>query len=98
HGDSPRNMSSDTLLRNRISPIQMNRGSEVSAQLLEALQRVVPSSGPVGELVNAIIPIPPTIMSTPAIHTPLARNAISTSSRKSEAPISVIVRPRQGTA
>lgn len=32
HGDRPRNMSDDRFERNRISPIQINNGKEVSAQ------------------------------------------------------------------
>ena len=80
HGASPRNMSSEIRLRNRISPIQMNSGSAVSAQLLLALQTVVASSGPVGACVNIVMPTNPVISNTGAIHTPAASRISSTTS------------------
>ena len=49
HGARPRNMSSEMRVRNRISPIQMNSGSAVSAQLVLAPHTVVAIRPPAGE-------------------------------------------------
>ncbi|KAJ0337124.1 hypothetical protein COL154_014321, partial [Colletotrichum chrysophilum] len=48
HGARPLNMSSDNRVRKRISPIQMNIGSAVSAQELLEPHSVVPNSRPGG--------------------------------------------------
>ena len=63
HGARPLNMSSDSRVRNRISPIQMNSGSEVSAQLLLELNTVVAITLPIGAEENSIMPTAPTPMS-----------------------------------
>src|SRR5438552_3306173 len=60
HGARPRNMSSEILVRNRISPIQMKSGSAVSAQLVLAPQIVVAIRLPAGESVKRVIAIQPT--------------------------------------
>ena len=49
HGARPRNMSSEMRVRNRISPIQMNSGSAVSAQLVLEPHTVVAIRPPAGE-------------------------------------------------
>ncbi len=54
-GARPRNMSSDNFERNRISPIQMNIGSAVSAQEVLALHTVVPKLSPIGRLESSVI-------------------------------------------
>src|SRR5438067_13885219 len=59
-GASPWNMSSEMRVRKRISPIQMNSGSAVSAQLVLEPQLVVAISGPAGELVKTSMAIQPT--------------------------------------
>src|SRR5512147_6928 len=69
-GARPRNMSSETRVRNRISPIQMNSGSAVSAQLALEPQTVVAMSGPAVELVNANMATKPTHSRVAAIQTP----------------------------
>src|SRR4051795_13019206 len=71
-GDRPRNISSDSLVRNRISPIQMNNGSAASVQDALALQVVVASTLPSGRLVVIAIATKPTSPSATAIQTPLA--------------------------
>src|SRR4029079_15687242 len=48
HGDSPRNISSDSLVRNRISPIQMNSGNAASVHDALLPQTVVASTAPGG--------------------------------------------------
>src|SRR3954465_13130690 len=48
HGARPRNTSSDSLVRNRISPIQMNSGNAASVHELLLPQMVVASTGPDG--------------------------------------------------
>src|SRR4249919_619134 len=48
HGASPRNISSDSLVRNRISPIHMNRGNAARVHELLLPQMVVASTGPEG--------------------------------------------------
>src|SRR3546814_8163609 len=52
HGDRPRNRSWLRRVRNRISPIQMNRGSAVSVQVELAVQIVVTMAGPAGREVK----------------------------------------------
>src|SRR5438067_13814250 len=59
-GASPRNMSSAMRLRNRISPIQMNIGSAVRAQLADDPHTVVAISLPAGEEVKNTIATQPT--------------------------------------
>src|SRR6185503_6433183 len=48
HGDRPRNISSDSRVRNRISPIQMNSGRAASVQDELELHTVVASTEPIG--------------------------------------------------
>ena len=47
-GASPRNISSDSLVRNRISPIQMNSGSAASSHEALLPQILVASTEPAG--------------------------------------------------
>ena len=54
-GAMPRNMSSDSRVRNRISPIQTNSGSAISENGVVEPQVVVASTEPAGAVVNAII-------------------------------------------
>src|SRR5437879_8451174 len=70
HGARPRNMSSEILVRNRISPIQMKSGSAVSAQLVLAPQIVVAIRLPAGESVKRVIAIQPTPSKVSAIQRP----------------------------
>src|SRR5436309_6577477 len=69
-GDRPRNISSDSFVRNRISPIQMNSGSAASVHDALALHVVVASTVPSGTLVVSAIATNPTSPSETAIHTP----------------------------
>src|SRR6476646_6666794 len=75
-GERPRNISSDNLVRNRISPIQPNSGRAASVHEALALQVVVASTVPSGTLVVSAIATNPTSPSATAIHTPLASTTI----------------------
>src|SRR5690606_21878835 len=73
-GASPLNRSCDRRDRNRISPIQRNKGSAVSVQLDEAPQMVMAMASPAGRLENSSMPsqaVPARVRPT---HTPQARN------------------------
>ena len=50
HGASPRNISSDNFVRNRISPIQMNSGNAASDHDALLPHTVVASTAPGGTL------------------------------------------------
>jgi hypothetical protein len=71
-GASPWNMSADNFERNRISPIQMKSGSEVSAQPQLESQSVEAISDPIGAVVKSPIITMPTVRSESATQTPLA--------------------------
>src|SRR5512141_3238016 len=85
-GASPRNMSSEMRLRNRISPIQMNRGSAVRDQLALEPHTVVAMSLPTGVDVNNSIAAKPIASRTSAIQTPPASSTASRASRNSVMP------------
>jgi hypothetical protein len=70
-GARPRNMLSDSLVRNRISPIQMNSGRAVSVQLEDEPQMVTAMASPAGRAENSCMPIQATPVSVRPIHTPL---------------------------
>ena len=70
-GLRPRNMSSDSRVRNRISPIQMNRGKAVSAHDDDAVQIVVIMASPAGRLVKRVMPTHATPISASPIQTPV---------------------------
>src|SRR5687768_6881864 len=74
-GARPRNMLSLSLVRNRISPIQMKRGRAVSVQLEDEPQTVTAIASPAGREENSCIPIQATPASVRPIHTPLASSA-----------------------
>ena len=80
HGARPSNISSDSLVRNRISPIQMNIGSAASVHEAFEPQKAVNRFLPGGVPVRRAMPIQPTMARVIAIQTPLARNSIITSS------------------
>src|SRR5512141_1767498 len=80
-GARPRNMSSEMRLRNRISPIQMNKGSAVSDQLALDPHTVVAMSLPTGVEVNNSIAAQPIASNTTAIQTPPASSTPSSASR-----------------
>src|SRR5437868_1271904 len=56
-GASPLNMSCDSLVRNRISPIQRNSGSAVSVQPEAEPQIVTAIASPAGRAENSCMPI-----------------------------------------
>src|SRR3546814_13921683 len=66
HGESPLNMSSARRVRNRISPIQMNRGSAVSDHDQDCPQLVVAMIQPARAERNAAVPLDPTATSDTA--------------------------------
>ena len=75
HGANPLNMSADSRVRNRISPIQMNSGRAVSAQFQLASHTVVASSEPAGAGENTSRARKPTASSDIATQIPEASNA-----------------------
>src|SRR3712207_2604698 len=54
-GAKPSNMSSESRVRNRISPLQMKSGRAVSVQLEDEVQIVVIMASPAGRLVKSSI-------------------------------------------
>ena len=72
-GVRPRNRFSESLVRNRISPIQMNSGRAVSDQDEEAPQIVVAMASPTGRLVKSAMPIAETAVRLSATQTPEPR-------------------------
>jgi hypothetical protein len=75
HGARPSNISRESLVRKRISPIQMNIGSAASVHELEELQNAVKRFFPGGVPVKKAKQTHPTIASVRAIHTPPASSA-----------------------
>src|SRR3954464_4025779 len=73
-GARPRNMLSLSLVRNRISPIQMNSGRAVKVQLEAEPQTVTAIASPAGREENSCMPIQATPASVRPIQTPLPRN------------------------
>src|SRR4029434_5304585 len=74
HGESPVNICSESLVRNRISPIQMNNGSAASSHDAFASQNAVKrffDVMAVDSVVNQIMPTAPTMASVMPIHTPI---------------------------
>ena len=91
HGASPRNISSDSLVRNRISPIQMNSGSAASVHDALLPQIVVASTAPAGMLPPTnCMPSQPQAISAMAIHTPPASSTTSSTETGCEMSISSI--------
>ena len=89
-GDRPRNMSSDSLVRYRISPIQINRGSAVSVQLDAPVQIVVIMASPGGREVKSVMPTQATPTSARPTHTELPNSANNTNRKMIVAYSSVI--------
>src|SRR5215475_14233580 len=71
HGASPLNMSSESRVRNRISPIQTKSGSAVSVHDEAVPQTVTAMASPAGRDENSCMPIHATPVSDRPIHTPL---------------------------
>src|SRR4030081_1762226 len=71
-GERPSNISSDSLVRNRISPIQMNIGRAARGQEGVGAQKTVERVFAGGVAVKKAMPIQPTIASVMAIQTPPA--------------------------
>ena len=74
-GAKPLNISSDNLVRKRISPIQMNSGKAVSVHEEAEPQMVMTMASPTGRVVNNCMPIQATPANDKPIHTPLPRMA-----------------------
>ncbi|MDT4831859.1 hypothetical protein FQZ97_653840 [compost metagenome] len=72
HGRRPSNISSLSLVRNRISPIQMNSGSAASSQLALLSQKAENRFLPGRVLVKKAWPTQPTMARVMAIQTPPA--------------------------
>src|ERR1041385_4066908 len=75
-GDRPRNISSDSRVRNRISPIQMNSGNAASVQDDLDLHTVVASTEPIGTDVVSAMAMKPSSPSETAIQMPLPSSRI----------------------
>src|SRR6266850_708902 len=88
-GERPSNISSDSLVRNRISPIHMNIGRAASVQDALEPQKAVNRFLPGGVPVKKAIPIQPTMASVIAIHTPPASSSSMTNN--SSAPTTKLV-------
>ena len=82
HGLNPSNISSLSLLRNRISPIQMNSGRAASSQEAFDSQNEENRLLPVAVVVKKAWPTQPQIASVMAIQTPPASSTIMISSSK----------------
>ena len=74
HGAKPRNMYSEIRDRNRISPIQMNSGSEVSVQLVSDPKIVVAIASPGMRVEYIKVATRPTPSSASPIQTPMPSN------------------------
>src|SRR5664279_3776851 len=79
HGAKPSNMSSDNLVRYRISPIQMNIGSALRSHEFDAVHIDVASTCPAGVASFVMTAAKPQTASAMAIHTPEPRMANSSS-------------------
>src|SRR3954468_19630632 len=90
-GASPRNMLSLSLVRNRISPIQMNRGRAVSVQLEAEPHTVTAMASPAGREENSCMPIQATPASVRPIQTLLPRSMKSARISRAVMPKSLIV-------
>src|SRR5262245_18662262 len=87
HGARPRNISSDSLVRNRISPIQMKSGRAASSHDAALPQILVASTAPAGILPAAnCMPIQPQASRLMAIHTPDPSSTTSTTEIRIEMP------------
>ena len=81
-GRSPSNISSLNRVLNRISPIQMNKGSAANSQLALLSQNAENKFLPGCVLVKNACPTQPQMARVMAIHTPPESNTIITSSSK----------------
>ena len=90
-GEKPRNISSESRVRNRISPIQMNSGSAASDHEALLPHTTVASTLPAGMLPPAnCIPTKPVASSASAIHSPPASSTARNANRSSAVSISVM--------
>src|SRR5258708_29453293 len=89
-GERPSNISSESLVRKRISPIQMNIGSAASVQEALEPQNAVKRFFPGGVPVKKAMPIQPTMASVMAIQTPPASSSTIPTTTKPAISISAI--------
>ena len=75
-------MSSESRVRKRISPIQINSGKAVSVHDEEDPQMVITMLSPTGRSVNSAMPIQATPISVSPIQTPHPRRANRARMRK----------------
>src|SRR2546429_7399928 len=95
-GERPSNISSDSLVRKRISPIQINMGRAASVQEAVEPQNAVKRFLPGGVPVKKAMPIQPTIASVMAIHTPPASSSSMMNSSSAAISISSILDDEKG--
>src|SRR3954467_4596300 len=81
HGARPLNMSSESRVRNRISPIQTKSGSAVSVHEDSDPQTVTAIASPTGRLVKSSMPSHATPRSESPIHRPLPSSMNSSTIR-----------------
>ena len=93
-GDNPLNMSSDSLDRSKISPININIGSAASAHEWLCPQIVVARIGPIGAFESNAMPATPVIINANATQTPADNIAISMASSSAVIVISLMLRFR----
>ena len=90
-GEKPRNISSESRVRNRISPIQMNSGSAASDHEALLLHTMVASTLPAGRLPAAnCMPTKPVASSASAIQRPPASSTARSANRIAAVSIRVI--------
>src|SRR5918912_714182 len=83
HGANPRNISSDSRVRNRISPIQMNSGKAASDHDALLPHTVVASTLPAGMVPPAnCMPAQPVAIRATAIQTPAPSSSARNPSRR----------------
>ena len=92
HGESPLNKFSDSLVLNKISPIQTKSGKAVKVHEDEVPQIVVAIASPTGLDVNKVIAIDETPIILNATQTPVLKNNKSTEIKKTLKKISVIIK------
>ena len=81
-GARPRNMSSESRVRNRISPIHIKSGSAVSVHELADPHTETAMASPAGRDEKSSMPIHATPARARPIHTPLPRSANSTTTSR----------------
>src|ERR1043166_5756376 len=91
HGARPLNMSSESFVRKRISPIQTKSGSAVSVHDESDPHSVTAIASPTGRLVKSCIPSQATPMRESPIHRPLPSRTKRSTMRRAVMSASILV-------